>query len=185
MNDKTSFVVRVILISIFLFAGWPLLKSSYAGFVLSTAGFFQKLFSMDSMNVVIMNLSYYLIPALSLMIAAAGVPIIRKIKFSVASIAVFFVIDVLGVSFGLLDAASSASGPTRSALVTTGTIMYQYFALAFSIAVVIIFVGRNPGVLWEKIPATVKSSRSTRVTLSKKKPGRPRKSRKRKARNKR
>lgn len=96
--------------------------------------------------------SMFLVPALSVMVAAVGVGWRRKFGFVALTFALFVILDYAGARLGLQDMALDIEHFGAQAWPSVVTVGYQVFIAAYPIVVLIMFVGPRPSVLWTRPP---------------------------------
>ena len=92
----------------------------------------------------------FLVPALSVMIAALGVGWRRKVGYILGTFFGFVLLDLLASRTGLFEAAARPDTYLIDAPHTLAALVYQTFVITFSLIALVFFVGRKPAVLWTR-----------------------------------
>lgn len=104
--------------------------------------------------------SLIVIPVVSVILSARGVPWRRRLSYAGAILGTFLVIDYLFTSSGLAAYAWQFLGV---GLVATALgVFYMVFAQAFPLGVLLLFAGRDPSILWVR-PPSQKSRASSKI----------------------
>jgi hypothetical protein len=90
-------------------------------------------------------------PAVSAMLAARGFSWKRKITYSAVALLVYPLVLILGEVTGF-NAMVGAEITTGTAFPSLWADLYLAFLATFPLAVLVLFVGRNPALLWSRRP---------------------------------
>ena len=95
--------------------------------------------------------SFIVLPAVSVMLSARGVAWRRRLAYAAATLGTFLVVDFLFASSGLAASVWPVFGVELGA--SALGVVYMAFSMAFPLAALFVFVGRDPSVLWSKVPS--------------------------------
>jgi hypothetical protein len=121
----------------------------------TTTCLFALVYAMHSALLYTPEFSYYLIPAIALIVSARGTSWRRKAWFVVGLVAAFSLMDLLVGVTGLQRNVSTVTEVTSPAdfIAPALRLVYAVLPLVLPVAAIVLFVGRDPSMLWQ--PARV------------------------------
>jgi len=136
VNQRLLYLIKAILISVVLFALWSWISSIYVALLSSVSSYFREIFGASSVTIKKDTFSFFIIPALSLILASSD-NLSRKLKYLGVSVAILFLYQVFSIATGIAGLASMGfyAGLAGSA----ASIIDNFFARIYPILVVLLF----------------------------------------------
>lgn len=91
----------------------------------------------------------FVAPILSAMLAARGFPWRRKVVYSAITVGIYGLVSIVAQLAGVYEALDAEIGVVTSPLYLP-ILLYVAFVATFPLAMLVLFVGRNPQHLWSK-----------------------------------
>jgi len=91
-----------------------------------------------------------LVPALSVILAAQGFAVSRRLGYAGGALAGFVLVEFIAAAAGVQAATASAAGFGTSIGITLVTLGYHTFLLLYPLVVLVFFVGNRPRRLWTR-----------------------------------
>jgi hypothetical protein len=146
---KVLFAAKVLFISILLFLIWPWVTAVYTLVISSTASALRELFSASQVAVLKEKYSYFLIPALAVILASsAGGK--QKLRFCLLSFILLFAFDVFSLASGMQALAEGGSKFAESIASSLATVLYNSFGWTLPLFIILLFSGGKFNRLWQK-----------------------------------
>jgi len=136
MSQRLLYLIKAILVSVALFALWSWISPFYATLLSSISTYFREVFGASSVTIKKDNFSFFVIPALSLILASSD-NLSRKMKYLSIAVAILFLYQVFSLATGIVGLASVGfyAGPTGF----TASLVDNFFARIYPILVVLLF----------------------------------------------
>jgi hypothetical protein len=94
-----------------------------------------------------LNRSMLAVPVVSAMLASVGFPWKRKAVYVLVTLGVYALVGVVGAATGFEQTVGVQLG-AMDAIPSLGTSLYMAFLATFPLAMLVLFVGRTPALLW-------------------------------------
>lgn len=91
----------------------------------------------------------FVAPILSAMLASRGFPWRRKVVYSAITVGIYGLVSIVAQLAGVYEALDAGAGVVTSPLYLP-ILLYVAFVATFPLAMLVLFVGRNPQHLWSK-----------------------------------
>lgn len=99
----------------------------------------------------VLHRSMLAVPVISAILSARGFSWQRKAYYSLGTLALYLGVGLLAQVTGFHESAQQETGSSQPFL-PFATIIYVVFMSTFPLAMLVLFVGRNPARLWSKPP---------------------------------
>ena len=124
-RELVAFIVEFVVLSLIL--GWVFFNNSFAQ----------------------VGVSMLAVPVMSAMLAAQGFSWKRKLAYAAATLGLYVLGTLIAQATGLVDLASQQIlDPTT--FPSLSVVLYMAYLSTFPFAMLVLFVGRNPTLLWSK-----------------------------------
>lgn len=97
------------------------------------------------------GLSMLAVPVASAMLAAQGFSWKRKLTYAALTLGLYVLGSVIAEATGFLEIATQEANGTL-ALSSVWVVLYEVYLFTFPLALLVLFVGRTPSLLWSKSP---------------------------------
>jgi hypothetical protein len=148
MRPKYLFALRLVLFAVLLSILWPLVSAVYVKILSATVEGLRSTFGAGPIDITKEKYSYFLVPVFSLIAAASGVALKRKLIFGSLALAVRLALDAVNMASGLSDIGEGGVGFGDGILASSSTIVYQASLWALPLALILIFLQNDPERLW-------------------------------------
>lgn len=145
MKPRLLFALRVILISAIFFLIWPLVSVAWAAAF--TANLFREIFGTAPTGAV-PDKSYLLIPTLSVIVAASGAEVRRKLNFALLAFACQFGFSVLSLATGIQGLSEHGGGISDSFLGSMALMIRYSMPWMLAIFIILLYIDGSPNILW-------------------------------------
>lgn len=133
MKAKLFFLTKVFTLTIFFFVLWPKLERIYVDLIATVAIFLRGLLSTASLKSFEIESFYFIIPFLSVLIAANGIPIRHKLKWLALGLIFFIAFDILTVASGITALASQIRSGAKELTLMSELAGFTYQALCMTL----------------------------------------------------
>lgn len=148
LKARPLFIAKTVIFSILLFLLWFWVSRVYASLLSESASLLRAFFGADLIEIETETFSYFIIPALSLILASsAGLK--RKMKYSLITFFLLFVFDTLGLVSGISDLGMGGGNFGENLTSSVAVVIYNSFAWAYPVFIVLAFSGGRPSMLWQ------------------------------------